>query len=91
MRDKFRRRFTARAKVRSEEDVRLDPIALSLAIWLGLVVAATGFVRVMQDAVAQARIAQDAARTAGKVVAAPQPAPLVGALPGTVGYAPLGG
>ena len=91
MRDKFRRRFTARTKVRSEEDTRLDPIALSLAIWLGVIVAATGFMRVMQDAVAQARIAQDAARAAGKVVAAPQPTPLAGALPGNLGYAPLGG
>lgn len=91
MRDKFRRRSAARTKVRTEEDARLDPVALSLAIWLGLVVAATGFMRVTQDAVAQARAAQDAARAAGKVVQAPQAMPVAGMLPGTFMVTPIGG
>ena len=86
MRDMFRRRPTVRTKPRSNEDARLDPIALSLAIWLALVVAATGFLRVVQDAVVQARIAQDAARTASEVVTVPQPASPVGGVPSTFGY-----
>lgn len=90
MRDKFRRRPTARTKAHSQEDSQLDPIALSLAIWLAVIVAATGFTRVVQDAVAQARVAQDAARAAGKVVTVPQ-APLAGTVPGSYGYVAMGG
>jgi hypothetical protein len=47
------------------ETVPLDPIALSLALWLGLVVGVTGLMRLSETAAANAaRAQQDPQRTA---------------------------
>ena len=39
------------------------PIALTLAVWLGLIVSVTGLTRLSQNAAAQAALAQAANRT----------------------------
>ena len=44
-----------------EEGHGFDPIALTLAIWLGMIVGVTGLIRVSQDAAAQTALAQAAA------------------------------
>lgn len=41
-----------------ETPAGLDPIALTLALWLGVVVGATGLLRLAQDAADQAALAQ---------------------------------
>jgi len=51
------------------ETAPLDPIALTLALWLGLMVAVTGLIRLSENAAANAaRIQQDQQRAAGMMV-----------------------
>ncbi len=44
------------------EPVPMDPVALTLAVWLGLIVGVTGLVRMSENAAAQAAIAQAGGR-----------------------------
>ena len=44
------------------EPVPMDPVALTLAVWLGLIVGVTGLIRMSENAAAQAAIAQAGGR-----------------------------
>jgi len=49
------RRFDRDSRKRAEANVApLDPIALTLALWLGLVVGVTGLIRLSENAAANA-------------------------------------
>ena len=49
------RRFNRDSRKRAEADVApLDPVALTLAVWLGLVVGVTGLIRLSENAAANA-------------------------------------
>jgi hypothetical protein len=51
------------------ETASVDPIALTLALWLGLVVGVTGLMRLSENAAANAvRMQQDQQRPAGIMV-----------------------
>jgi len=53
-------RFDRNSKKRAEaETAPLDPIALTLALWLGLVVGVTGLIRLSETAAANAARMQD--------------------------------
>ena len=41
---------------KSEEAQPLDPVAMTLAVWLGLIVGVTGFVRMSEHAAARAAL-----------------------------------
>ena len=47
----------------SDEAEPMDPIALTLAVWLGLIVSVTGLVRLSENAAANAALAQAASHT----------------------------
>jgi hypothetical protein len=50
------------ARHRGDDEVRpLDPIALALAVWFGVIAGATGLVRMSQDASVRIALAQAAA------------------------------
>jgi hypothetical protein len=51
-------RRSKRKRQPEEESGSFDPIALTLALWLGLVVGVSGFVRLAQDAAADAALMQ---------------------------------
>ena len=62
----------------ADEGQPLDPIALTLAVWLGVIAGATGLVHMAQDAAARTALAQAVnAPTASELAQRPQePSPL---------------
>ena len=56
-----------RSKRKPEQDDQppaLDPIAVTLALWLGIVASATGLIRLEREAVAEAALAEAAGEPA---------------------------
>ncbi len=49
-----------------DEDAPVDPIALTLAVWLGLIVGVNGLVRLSERAEFQASVAQAGAKTSNR-------------------------
>ena len=46
----------------NEDGQGLDPIALTLAVWLGVITGTTGLIRMSHDAAAQTELAQAASQ-----------------------------
>ena len=47
----------------TDEPQPMDPIALTLAVWLGIIVSVTGLMRLSQEAAVQAALAQPTTQT----------------------------
>ncbi len=63
---------------RDEDQPGLDPIALTLAVWLGVIAGTTGLVRVSPDAAAQTALARSGQMQAGVGAAqTAEPTPLI--------------